>query len=504
MEDNTAVLLDIPAGQVYTYNLNAAEKAKVHSGSTGTSRHSLHMESTLPVSVYALNMEEMTTDATNVLPVNSLGKAYYLLSYMGGDNMAGPNVRAPDGYTVVAVEDHTEVYENGILKATLNRGEVYSRYETDTDLTGRHITSNYPVACFVMGDCAYVPVGTGGCDCLFQQMAPVNSWGNTFLVPVTRRGLERVRIVASQNSTTIHQTGGTKKTDGGGGALNPANENSFTLNAGEYAELEIKLSSGGCFIEADKPIAVASYLLGITYPGLSIPDGDPSLAWVPPIQQNIAGVSIAPFVPTGVSRLSEHHALVVTATNTRSQTTLAIGNNPPASLSGGSWITGNGTGGSDYSFYSVPLTSASASYYFYNPHGLVVMGYGLGNYESYYYLAGASGRNLEMAFYLNEVHYQDMDGQAFFSAQTFAFRGSVQYAMNATPGYLKWYINGMEETAAQDALQWNKTLEEPGNYLIEMKVLDLYNQLHTISTNLVIGHLVPVNPHLRLPVRVRF
>jgi hypothetical protein len=68
--------------------------------------------------------------------------------------------------------------------------------------------------------------------------------------------------------------------------------------------------------------------------------------------------------------------------------------------------------------------------------------------------------------------------------------------MSATPGYMKWYINGTEETPARDALQWNKTLP-PGSHLIEMTVLDLYNQPHTISTNILIGSLIPINPHLR-------
>jgi hypothetical protein len=155
-----------------------------------------------------------------------------------------------------------------------------------------------------------------------------------------------------------------------------------------------------------------------------------------------------------------------------------------AALSGGTWTAGNGAG-SAYSFYSIPLTSTSESYYFYNPNGLTVMGYGLGSAESYYYLSGASARNLDAAFYINEIHYQDVDGQVFCGSQSFAFRAAIQYAMSGTSGYLKWYFNGTEDVSLRDDLEWNKTLT-PGVWTIRMDVIDMYNELHTISTTITI------------------
>ena len=143
-----------------------------------------------------------------------------------------------------------------------------------------------------------VPEKRLAADCLYQQMVPVNAWGNHFLVPVTHLGKGRVRVVASQDNTAVSQTGGTKKTDGGGGAQDPADENSFTLNAGQYAEFEIELTQGGCWISADKPVAVASYLVGFTA------TGDPAIAWTPPIEQTIAGTAVAPLVPTGTTQMN--------------------------------------------------------------------------------------------------------------------------------------------------------------------------------------------------------
>ncbi|MDR1645344.1 MAG: hypothetical protein LBS05_05920 [Tannerellaceae bacterium] len=475
-----AVNLTIDAGEVYTYQLSNVQRDSVYSGDTGTSNRSLRIQSTTPVSVYALNQRSATTDATNLLPVDNLGTDYYQISYIG------VNTNFADGYEVVATQDGTNIYEDGTWMATLDAGQVYAAYYHGADLTGSHITSDKPIAHFVTNDCTNVPTTAGACDCLFQQTVPVNAWGNTFLVPVTRRGRERIRIVASQDNTTVSQTGGVIKTDGGGGAQNPTNTASFVLNAGQYAEFEITLAGGGGYVTADRPVAVAAYLTGTTYSGLTVSNGDPAMAWVSPIEQTINGAAIAPFAPLGTTNLNEHHALIVTATATRDQTTVAIGTAPPDTLSEGTWTTGNGTAGSALSFYSMPLTDWTASYYFANPNGLVVMGYGLGSAESYYYLAGASTRNLDVAFYVNDVHYQDVDGEVFCEPQSFAFRAAIQYAMSTTPGYLRWYINGTEMLMARDLLEWNYTLP-PATYEIEVSVLDLQNQTHTISTTFTVN-----------------
>jgi hypothetical protein len=484
--------IHVNAGDVYTYNLDNTQKTNLYSAGTATSNKSLRIQSTTPVSVYALNQTRGSADATNIFPVSTLGTDYYHISYITGSSATG--------YLVIATEDNTTVYDGATLVATLNTGQVYSYY-TPGDITGRHITSNNPVAYFVVDDALTIPYGVSYLECLFQQMVSVNAWGTTFLVPVTHRGLERVRIVASQDDTQVTQTGGVKKTDGGGYAQNPPDQNSFTLNAGQFVELEISLASGGCYINASKPVGVGSFLVGSAYPGLSAIKGDPGLAWIPPIEQTINSAAIAPFVSTSTTVMDEHHALVITPTATRSQTTLAIGANPPGPLSGGTWTTGNGTAGSAYSFYSLQLTNATSSYFFANPNGLFVLGYGIGYEpgwgESYYYLAGASVRNLVASFYINDVHYQDIDGTSICGQSSFAFRAVTQYALSSTSGYLKWYIDGVEEIVARDLLEWDTTLA-PGNHTISMVVIDMSEEAHTLSSTITIAA-TPAAPTLNTP-----
>ena len=352
--DGTTETFNVAAGQVYTRTFNASEAAKVYSNATGTSNKTLHITSNELISVFAISIYQATTDATNVLPATNYGKAYRHMSYR---SVSGTG----DGYTLVAIEDNTQIKENDVVLATLNKGQVYSKYVTGGDMTGTLITSDKPIAYFTTNSCVNVPQGAAACDCLFQQQVPVHSWGSTFLVPVTRRGKERIRVVASQDGTTITQTGATIISSPGTGSL-------VNLKAGQFVELEAVLSAGGCYIQSDKPVAVASFLTGTTYSGLSYALGDPAMAWVPPIEQTVMNVALAPFVATGTSVLKEHHALIVTPTATREATTMTIGAGVPQALSGGTWTENAASG---FSFYSIPLTDVNATYYFENAAGLI-------------------------------------------------------------------------------------------------------------------------------------
>jgi hypothetical protein len=169
---NTALndVFTVNAGEVYTYPLNETQREYVYSDVTGTSNKSLRIQSTAPVSVYALNQYQGSTDATNVLPVGNLGTDYYQVSYRGSG--AGSY---SDGFTVVATRNSTNIHRDGQLRVTLDAGEVYSSYYSMPDTTGMHITSDYPIAYFVTNQCAQVPYLAASCDCLYQQMVRVYS-----------------------------------------------------------------------------------------------------------------------------------------------------------------------------------------------------------------------------------------------------------------------------------------------------------------------------------------
>ena len=153
---------------------------------------------------------------------SNLGIDYYNISYFS---------EWANAYAVVAIEDNTHVYHDGTLTATLNNaGEVYYK-TTEIDMTGAHIASDKPVALFLVNNTTTIPVGYAYNSSLFQQLAPVHTWGKTFFVPVSHRTKDIVRIVASENNTNITQTGGTLLFPAGG------QTSLDNLQAGQFVEL---------------------------------------------------------------------------------------------------------------------------------------------------------------------------------------------------------------------------------------------------------------------------
>ena len=488
----------VNAGQTYTHNLSNQEKVAVYNtgAAAGTSNKSLYITSDENITVYASNLFSTSSDATNVLPVNNYGTSYYTFSYSTFSHATF------DGYVIVANEDDTEIREDGVVVKTLNRGEAHSVYESgvDKDVTGRNITSNKPFAMFATNVAQIQSSTVITPEHIFQQMTPVHSWGTTFFVPVTsatRNGTTRdrdhIRILASQDGTTITQTGGTIVTNLGYIMPNNKNTLSSPLNAGEFVELQIDLADGGCYITADKPVAVVSYMLGSFNFASIVAEllGDGAMAWISPIEQTVTSASIAPFFATGYSYLfdDQHHALIVTPTVTKNNTRVSIGSGAPQPLSGGTW-TDNAASG--YSFYTMNFsaTNKTDAYYFENPAGFIIMGYGMGSNDAYYYLAASSSRNLEASFYVNDIHNQDADGQSFCS-NMFNFRAVVNFPMSTNVGHLKWIIDGTELLSARDALQFNTQLAV-GTHTIKMVALSIGNETFEVeSTVTVAGSMTP-------------
>jgi len=490
-ELGTSVPFSVTANGVFTYDLTYEEMEAVYnywsSGGnpeSSVSSRSVRITSSAPVMVYALNQAPATTDATNLLPVPVLGTDHFQISYtpLGGFH---------DAYAVVAVEDNTRVYHAGTLAATLNAGQVYFR-TSEMDMTGTRITSDKPIAFFVMTTCINVPVGFSACDVQFQQLAPVNTWGRNFFVPVTHVGVERVRIVASQDGTDITVVGGTLP------AVIPlGSQNRLTnLDAGQWVELEIRLADRGAFIQANNPVGVCSYLVGVNYPGNLVRQGDPSTAWVPAIEQMIPSATIAPFIPLGSTNLISHFALVVVQTAYKDLTTVAIGGGVPAPISGGTWYDHPTAG---YSYYILQLpNNAALSYTFSNPEGLFVMGYGLGQAESYYYIAGSAFRRLDAAFFANDVHNQDLVVNPF-NVSGINFRAEIQGDdISTNPGHIRWFIDGVEDVSLIDQLTWNRNFPN-GTYSIVLEILTSDNfTIRRIEGTLIIAiPSIVVNPHIR-------
>jgi len=296
----------IQANKIYDYSLNNLEKEAVFNTVMGKNNKSIHIMTSNPVTVYSfIQGGGQFADATIVYPVTALGTEYYQISHM-----QYPSYSADEAYAVVATQNNTRVFHENNLVEILQAGEVYYRL-SKTDMSGKYITSDAPVAFFALNRATAIPEG-GYISNLMEHLAPVNTWGKTFFVPVSKFGKEIVRIIVSKSGTNILQTGGTIRTAAGGQPL------LTNLLAGQYVDLEIFLSNNGCYIEADKPVGVCSFMeSGI--------ESVPSQSWIPGIEQTVSKAQIAPFIPTGSTKLTLHYALIITETATKNNTLVSVG-----------------------------------------------------------------------------------------------------------------------------------------------------------------------------------
>jgi hypothetical protein len=446
-----SIPFSIAANEVFKYPL-ISEKHAVYNTTTGVSDRSIRITSEKKISVYTLNQTNGSADATNIFPIAALGDNYYHISYTP---LQYYEWIYHDAYAVIATKDNTQLFHDNSWVTTLNAGQVYYRTSL-TDMTGSQITTDKPVAFFALNQCVFLPEGYWAADHLMQQLAPIKSWGRNFFVPVSHLAKDRVRIMVSQNGTYITQIGGELKSSTG---------SQMTLNnlqEGQFVELEVTLSNNGCFIVSNNPIGVCTYLTGGQY--AENYDSDPSQSWLPALEQMVSKTTIAPFVPTGSSRIKDHYALIITATDSKDDTRVSVGGSLPVALSGGNWFHHNTAG---MSFYNIPLTNTTTSYCFTNNAGLIVMCYGVGNAESYYYLAGSAMLDLDAAFYANDIHFQDLP-DTLFCPNVVNFRAEID-GNGLNIDIIKWFINEVEEFSAQNQLTWSKHFSS-GEYEIEMLV----------------------------------
>ena len=224
------------------------------------------------VTVYATNFQNFSLDATQVLPIASLGVSYRVDA---GPGLPGFNDFYRSELLIVATADGTQFtvtpsvptdggHAAGVpYTVNLNAGETYqvmSASET-TDLTGTTIAGTAlngtcrPLAVFGGSMCANVPTGCPACDHIFEQCAPVGTWGTDHhTIPLSGVGTYTYRVLADQNATSV-------TVDGGAPVL---------LNAGQ--SITVNGAAQPVCISADKPISSVQILEGFNCSGA----GDPS------------------------------------------------------------------------------------------------------------------------------------------------------------------------------------------------------------------------------------
>jgi len=366
-------------------------------------RKSVVLRATDTVSVYISNIATYSFDASFVLPVESLGSDYIVQCFDQETDPIGStlddNIQTT-AFLILAVEDNTEIditpsvatehmltFPGSTTTITLNAGETFfvrSAYEDEwRDLSGTFINvhDGKKVAVFNGNTTTCIPIDVGnGRDHIFEQALPVDSWGQQFAVTTSQgRVRDFVKITSSADDNIVRRNG----------------QAIATLRGGESLVFDLYSSNGSCFIETTQPSVV--YLFNTTGEEPLEPfgsnNGDPSMAWIPPVEQRIDEITFCTFDSEyEFASIDSHYVNIVVETDDVGSVML-----DGSHISASDFRPVNGT--SDYSY--VRKNIRHGTHHLSCETGLIAHVYGFGQARGYAYCVGANVISLQQKLIVN-------------------------------------------------------------------------------------------------------
>ncbi|WP_296700025.1 PKD domain-containing protein [Algoriphagus sp.] len=363
----------------------------IHRSSGQVEKRSAYIKSTGDISVYAYNERRRSADGTVILPVDALGKEYYVTAHaeiINTDQGTGNNSNFESTLLIIAVEDQTTIEiitstatvntipANAPLSITLDKGESY-QIKANGDLTGSRIR----VVNSGNADCKNIAVfggnkltSVGGCgstgDHLFQQAYPVKSWGKSYShIPfMGRTSGELVKVLASANNTEVKVNGNVVG----------------TINAGKFLQLDFEADQSAS-IETSKPTAVTVFAKSQACNSIDndfSSDGDPAMITYSSNDQRIKSVVFNSVEAGGI----EKHFVNILVPTGFSNLTFLNGQNIGDQFAP---VQGN----PDFEYAQIKVSGGANSLS--NSEGFIAYAYGVGFIESYGYSVGASLENVQ-------------------------------------------------------------------------------------------------------------
>jgi hypothetical protein len=332
--------LEIPPGGLAVVLLD-------HHGYTEASRvgpQTWHIQTSQPVAAYQFSPYccnySFTNDASLLFPVTTFGTEYYHLGVPAWGDIqpddgsgTGPERVGIGTYlTVVSAQDNTEVtvelpqgvemtsdgagrvrYQNDQATVTLQKHEVAhlvtqrprwrgDRAPLGADLSGARVTSSGPVGVFSGHLCTYYPQLLGACDHVEEQLFPVDTWGQDFILAPPRTRNEGANSGEAVYWKLLARDGGTRVEltvpfldlnplpPGFEGVSDCADhledERTLVLGQGEHCEFGTRAPLQ---VRADGPMMVMGVISGQSSTGVfdafGAHAGDPAIFLVPPRAQ---------------------------------------------------------------------------------------------------------------------------------------------------------------------------------------------------------------------------
>lgn len=392
--NNGITIIDIP--EEYAYNENNSEVV---------SNKSLVLRASDTVSVFISNIATYSFDASFVLPVESLGSEYIVQCFdqeISGNSTSLDENILTSAFLIIAVEDstlvditpstqteHLLVFPGETATVALNAGETFfvrSDFINDwRDLSGTVIMAHdgKKVAVFNGNTTTCIPTDVGnGRDHIFEQALPVDSWGQQFAVTSSQgRVRDFVKITSAGDNNTVSRDG----------------EIIAELGQGESFVFELYAADGSCFIETTMPSMV--YLYNTTGEEPMEPmgsnNGDPSMAWIPPVEQRIDEITFCTFDSDYEFAYIDSHYVNVVVESDDVGSVYFDG----ALINAGDFQPVRGT--SDYSFVRKHINHGT--HHLSCESGLIAHVYGFGQARGYAYCVGANVISLKQKLLVNGV-----------------------------------------------------------------------------------------------------
>lgn len=350
--------------------------------------HGFHVTSTRPISLYSSFYDYASFDIATIFPTDVLDTSYVVQIYPSFNCSSVGFLAVEDStwltMTLPCCTMHPNYSDNlcvdsaGTVRTVfLRQGQCFHLAASrNADLSGMRVTSNGKrFASFQGAICANVPSGCGACDHLYEQTVPERYWGRRFVIVPTALQVngDRVRITSASDSNQI-VLNGTLLT---------------TLMAGETYEVNVN-SDMGHYLETSRPAYVCLYIKGH---GCSGGPGDPAAVTIPPVEQGVRSVH---FQAITTSLTTSHYVNIVTRTVDTAGMRI---DGQPLTIPFIPMDCG-------YSYVRLPVDAGS--HHLSSTSGTFeAFFYGLGNYESYAYLAGMAMHDLRNRLLVNGIEISD-------------------------------------------------------------------------------------------------
>lgn len=449
-------------GGVDTVLVPVAHGYTTGSEATSNRDRGLILQANDTVSVSAQNTKQFSCDASLIYPIEALGVDYRVISWMG--DQSGGSTCYRSCFSIVATENNTDVEitptcqtaggnaANTKFTVTLQKGETYmvKANTNKLDLSGTLIQAKDCKKIAVFGGSTRSSVLFGAnssCgasyDHLYEQMFPINMWGKKFICIPTiyaknkQRKADMLRVVTSQNSTTIRVNGRLKVLSTAGMA------DTFFITANSL-------------IIASKPIAVCQFgqsedcdkVFGGS-------DTDPMMMWVPPIEQSLKSLS---FVCENALTINKFFLNVIVKTSTRNS--FIIDNAAPTAT----WNLV--TKDTSYSYIQQDgLTQGKHNIY--SPYGFSAILYAYGDHGSYGFNAGSSIKPLSFFTLVNGKSSADFEPDSLF--YTVCQGATVPFdagGSNTTGVSWKWIIKENTTTTVKTVKNFTKVFNDTGKFSV--------------------------------------